>query len=135
MQVPGPNAYAHLVGTLDARPRSAVTALVGVVLVWSVVSLTLPRTDVESFVLDLAGARIGPMAVLAAIASDRPTTSLDTGRSQHPDVIPAVLSLEAGTRSALLWATWDVRVPVSSIATSRLAAGVSRRGPPPPFVV
>jgi hypothetical protein len=105
------------------------------VLVWSVVSLTLPRTDVESFVLDPAGARIGPMAVLAAIASDRPTTSLDTGRSGHPDVIPAVLSTEAGTRSALVWATWDVRVPVSSLATSRLTAGVSRRGPPSPFVV
>jgi hypothetical protein len=122
------------VETLDVRPRSAVTALVGVVLAWSVVSLTLPRTDVGSFVEDLAGARIGPMTLLVAIASDRPTAPLDAARTEHPDVIPAVLSTDAGTRTALLWAIGVLGVPVSSIATSRLAAGVSRRGPPSPFV-
>ncbi len=70
------------------------------------------------------------MTVLAAIASDRPTTSLDAGRSDHPDVIPALVSAEAGTRSALLWLIGDVRIPVASIATSRLASGLVRRGPP-----
>jgi hypothetical protein len=75
------------------------------------------------------------MTVLAVIASDRPTASLDAARSDHPDVFPANLSVEAGTRSALSWVIGDVQVPASSIATSRLAAGASRRGPPFPFVL
>jgi hypothetical protein len=125
----GPNAYPHDVEALDP-PRNAVTAFIGVVLVWSVVSLTLPRTDGKSFAQDPAGARIGPMTALVAIASDRPTTPLDARRSEHPDAIPALLSAEAGTRSALLWLIGDVRFPASLIATSRLAADVVRRGPP-----
>jgi hypothetical protein len=114
LQAAGPSAYPHHVGTLDARPRSAITALIGAFVVWSVVSLMLPRTDMRSFVQDPAGARFGPLIVLSAIASDRPTTSLD-----------------AGTRSALMWLIGDVRFPASSIAISRLAAGLVRRGPPP----
>jgi hypothetical protein len=130
LQDAGPNAYAHRVGTLDARQRSAVTALIGVVLVWSVASLVLPRTDLGSLAADPVGARIGPMSILAAIASDRPATTLDAPRSEHPDAIPAVLSAEAGTRSALQWLIGDVRFPASLIATSRLASGMGRRGPP-----
>lgn len=124
------SAYPRHVGTLDVRPRSAVTALIGVFVVWSVVSLMLPRTDMGSFTQDPAGARIGPMIVLSAIASDRPTTSLDAGRSPHPDAIPAVISAAAGTRSALLWLIGNVRFPASLIAMSRLATGLVRRGPP-----
>jgi hypothetical protein len=125
----GVNAYPQGVGTLDARPRSAVTTLIGVVLVCSVALLPLPRTDVGSFAEDPVGAILGPMSVLVAIASDWPTT-LETRRSEHPDAIPAVVSAEAGTRSALLWLFGDVRFPASSIATLRLAAVVVRRGPP-----
>jgi hypothetical protein len=118
------------VGTLEVRPRSAVVAVIAVVVVWSVASLMVPRTDVGPSASDPVGARIGPMSVLAAIASDRPTMTLDAGRSEHPDTIPAVVSAEAGTRSALLWLIGDVRFPASLIATSRLAADVVRRGPP-----
>jgi hypothetical protein len=117
------------VGTLDASPRSAVTTLIGVVLVWSVALLMLPRADLGSFAEDPVGARLGPMAVVVAIASDRPTT-LDARRSEHADAIPAIVSVEAGTRSALLWLFGDARFPASLIATSRLAAVVVRRGPP-----
>jgi hypothetical protein len=130
LQAAGSNAYAHRVGTLDARQRSAVTALIGVVLVWSVASLTLPRTDLGSLAADPVGARIGPMTMLAAIASDRPATTFGARRSEHLDAIPAVLSAEAGTRSALRWLIGDVRFPASLIAISRLASGVARRGPP-----
>jgi hypothetical protein len=130
----GVSAYPQDVGTLDARPRSAVTTLIGVILVWSVVSLTLlPRTHVGSFAEDPIGAKLGPLTVLVAIASDRPTTTLDARRSERPDAIPAVVSAEAGTRSALLSQFGDVRFPASSIATSRLAAVVVRRGPPLSF--
>jgi hypothetical protein len=130
LRAPGVNAYPQGVGTLDARPRSAVTTLIGVVLVWSIASLTLPRSDVGSFAEDPVGARLGPMTELVAITSDRPTTTLDARRSEHPDAIPAVVSAEVGTRSALLWLFGDVRFPASSIATSRLAVVVLRRGPP-----
>jgi hypothetical protein len=119
------------VGTLDARPGSAVTALSGVViLVWAVSSLMLPRNGAESLATYPVGARIEPMTVLVAMASDRPARSLDARRVEHPDAIPALLSADAGTRSALLWLIGDVRFPASLIATSRLAADVARRGPP-----
>jgi hypothetical protein len=115
---------------IDARPRSAVAALISVVLVWSIVSLTLPRTDMRSFAQDPVGAWIGPTTVLATIASDRPTPTLDARRNEHPDVIPAIVSAEADTRSALLWLIGDVRLPTSLLTTLRLAAGLVRRGPP-----
>jgi len=130
LQAAGASAYPRHMGTIDVRRRSAVTALIGVFVVWTVVSLMLPRTDVGSFAQDPAGARIGPLTVLSAIASDRPTTSVDAARSEHPDAIPAVISAAAGTRSAFLWLIGNVRYPVSLIAMSRLAAGVLRRGPP-----
>jgi hypothetical protein len=129
----GPDAYPHGVEVLDARPRNAMTVLIGILLVWSVVSLTLPRTDVDAFAQDPVGVRIGPMIALVAIASDRPTARLDARQSEHPDAIPALLWAEAGTRSALLWLIGDVRFPASLIATSRLAADVVRRGPPLSF--
>lgn len=119
-------------GTLDARSRSAVNAIIGVILVWAVASLTLPSADLRSFTLDPVGARIGPMASLDAIASDRPTTSLDVRRSDRPDVIPAVASAAAGTRAALSWVMRDVRFPTSLMATSPLRTGMARRGPPFP---
>jgi hypothetical protein len=119
------------VGTLEARSRNAVTALIGVVLVWSLASLTLPRADIGSLARGPADtAWVGSITDLAAIASDRPTTTLDARRSEHPHVIPSVLSAEAMTRSALLWLTGDVRFPASLIALSLIAAGVLRRGPP-----
>jgi hypothetical protein len=130
LQDAGANAYPRRVETLDARARSAFTALIGVVLVWAVASLTLPRTDLGSIARDPDGAWTGPITALEAIASDRPTAAFDARRSEHPDAIPAVISAEAGTRSALLWVIGDERFPPSSIATSRLADGVVRRGPP-----
>ena len=119
-----------IVGTLDARSRSAVDLIVGVLLVWAVASLTLPSADIHAFTFDPVGARIGPMAALDAIASDRPTTSLDVRRSDRLDVIPAVASAEAGTRAALMRVMRDVRFPTSLMATSPLGTGVTRRGPP-----
>lgn len=127
--------YPRRVGTLDVRSRRAITVVIGVVLVWSVASLTLPRPDAGSFTGDPFGARIVPKTTLAAIASDRPTTSLDARRSEYLDVIPAVVSTEAGTRSALLWEIGDGRVLASSIATSPLATGLVRRGPPFSFAL
>ena len=121
-----------LVGTLDARSRSAVNAIIGVLLVWAVASLMLPAADLRSFTFDPVGARIGPMASLEAIASDRPTASLDLRRSDHPVAIPAVVSADAGTRAALLSVMRDVRFPTSLMAMSPLATGVVRRGPPLP---
>jgi hypothetical protein len=120
------------VGTLDVRSRGAVNAIIGVLLVWAVASLLLPAADLRSITYDPIGARIGPMASLDAIASDRPTRSLDVRRNDHPDAIPAVVSAEADTRAALLWVTRDVRFPASLMATSPLATGVGRRGPPLP---
>ena len=119
-------------GTLNARSRSAVNAIIGVLLVWAVASLTLPSADLRSFTFDLGDARIGPMVSLDAIASDRPTTSLDLRRHDRPDAVPAVVSHEAGTRAALLWVMRDVRFPTSLMAMSPLAIGVARRGPPFP---
>ena len=121
-----------LVGTLDARSRSAVNAIIGVLLVWAVASLMLPAADLRSFTFDPVGARIGPMASLEAVASDRPTASLDLRRSDHPVAIPAVVSADAGTRAALLSVMRDVRFPTSLMAMSPLATGVVRRGPPLP---
>lgn len=129
MQTGGPNAYPRGVEAIDASPRDAVTVLIGLVLVWSVASLTLPRTDVGSFASDPEGVRIGPMTMLVAIASDRPATVL-AQLDEHPDAVPALLSAKAGTRSALLWLIGDVRFPASLIATSRIAGDVVRRGPP-----
>jgi hypothetical protein len=120
------------VGTLDVRSRGAINVIIGVLLVWAVASLTLPSADLRSFTFDPVGARIGPMTSLEAVASDRPTTSRDIRRNDRPDVIPAVLSAEAGTRAALLWVMRDVRFPMSLMATSPLAAGVTHRGPPLP---
>ena len=99
---------------------------------WAVASLVLPAADLRSITFDPVGARIGPMASLDAIASDRPTRSLDVRRNDHPDAIPAVVSAEAGTRAALLWVMRDVRFPASLMAMSPLATGVGRRGPPLP---
>ncbi len=121
-----------VVGTLDVRSRSAVNAIIGVLLVWAVASLMLPAADLRSFTFNPVGARIGPMASLEAIASDRPTTTLDLRRSDHPVAIPAVVSADAGTRAALLWVMRDVRFPTSLMAMSPLATGVARRGPPFP---
>ena len=121
-----------LVGTLDARSRSAVNAIIGVLLVWAVASLMLPAADLRSFTFDPVGARIGPMASLEAVASDRPTASLDLRRSDRPVAIPAVVSADAGTRAALLSVMRDVRFPTSLMAMSPLATGVVRRGPPLP---
>lgn len=121
-----------LVGTLDTRSRSAVNAIIGVLLVWAVASLMLPAADLRSFTFDPVGARIGPMASLEAVASDRPTASLDLRRSDHPVAIPAVVSADAGTRAALLSVMRDVRFPTSLMAMSPLATGVVRRGPPLP---
>ena len=101
-------------------------------MVWSVAWLTLSGT-VGSFAPDPVGARIGPMTMLATIASNRPTASLDARRSEHPEVVPALLLADAGTRSSLLWRIGDVSFPASSIATSRLASDVVRRGPPLSF--
>jgi len=119
-----------LVGTLDARSRNAVNAIIGVLLVWAVASLMLPAADLRSFTFDPVGARIGPMASLEAVASDRPTASLDLRRSDHPVAIPAVVSADAGTRAALLSVMRDVRFPTSLMAMSPFATGVVRRGPP-----
>ena len=119
-------------GTLDTRSRNTVSAIVGVVLVWAVASLTLPAADVRSFTVDPLGARIEPMTLLAVIASDRPTTSLDVRRSDHPEAIPANVSAEVGTRAALWWSIRDVRFPTSLMVTAPLATGLVRRGPPPP---
>jgi hypothetical protein len=102
----------------------------GVVLVWSVVALMLPRTDADRIAPDPIGARIEPMTALTAIASDRPTTTLDVRRAEHPDAIPAIVSATAGTRSALVRPNGDVRSPMTSIARARFAAQVTRRGPP-----
>jgi len=120
------------VGTLDARSRTALNAVIGVLLVWAVASLTLPSADLRSFTFDPVGARIGPMTSLEAVASDRPTASLDIRRNDRPDVIPAVASAEAVTRAALLWVIRDVRFPMSLMALSPLALGVTHRGPPQP---
>jgi hypothetical protein len=92
----------------------------------------LPAADLRSFTFDPVGARIGPMASLEAVASDRPTASLDLRRSDHPVAIPAVVSADAGTRAALLSVMRDVRFPTSLMAMSPLATGVVRRGPPLP---
>jgi hypothetical protein len=121
-----------LVGTLDARSRSAVNTIIGVLLVWAVASLMLPAADLRSFTFDPVGARIGPMASLEAVASDRPTASLDLRRSDHPVAIPAVVSAHAGTRTALQSVMRDVRFPTSLMAVSPLATGLVRRGPPFP---
>ena len=118
-------------GTLDVRSRGAVNAIIGVLLVWAVASLVLASADLRSITFDPVGARIGPMASLDAIASDRPTRSLDLRRNHHPDAIPAVVSVEAVTRAALLWVMRDVRFPASLMARSPLATGMGRRGPPP----
>ena len=104
--------------------------LIGAVLVWSVVSLMLPRTDASWIAPDPIGVRIEPMTALTAIASDRPTTTFGVPRAEHPDAIPAVVSAAAGTRSALIQPNGDVRSPTSSFARARLAARVNRRGPP-----
>jgi hypothetical protein len=121
------------VRTLDAQPRSVVIALTLVVLVWANASLALPQTDAGFSARAPVDVRIAPMTVLAAIASDRPATTPAVRRSGHPDAIPAVISVEAGTRSALMQLTDDVPLPASSIATSRLAHGLVRRGPPLSF--
>ena len=107
-----------------------MAVLTGMVVVWSVVACTLPRTDAESLQSGHVGARLDPIRALVAIASDRPTTSFDVNRSERPDVIPAVIAADAGTRSALLWVIGDVRFPASSITTSRIVDSVVRRGPP-----
>jgi len=120
------------VGTLDVRSRGAVNAIIGVLLVWAVATLFLQAADLRSISFDPVGARIGPMASLDAIASDRPTRSLDARRNHHPDAIPAVVSAQAVTRAALLWVMRDVRFPASLMAISPLATGVGRRGPPRP---
>ncbi len=119
-------------GTLDVRSRDAVNAIIGVLLVWAVATLVLPAADLRSVTFDPAGARIGPMAPLDAVASDRPTRTLDVRRDDRPDAIPAVLSAEVGTRAALLWVMRDVRFPASLMSTSPLATGVGRRAPPRP---
>jgi hypothetical protein len=110
-----------------------MAVLIGVVLMWSVVSCTLPRAGAGSSLSDPVGARLDPIGVLVAIASDRPTRSFDIKQSEHPDVIPSVIAAEAGTRSALLGEAGDVRFPPSSIATWRLIDSVVRRGPPRTF--
>ena len=117
-------------GTLDVRSRGAVNAIIGVLLVWAVASLVLPAADLRSITFDPVGARIGPMASLDAIASDRPTRSLDLRRNHHPDAIPALVSVDALTRAALLWVMRDVHFPASLMARSPLSTGVGRRGPP-----
>ena len=119
-------------GTLDVRSRSAVNAIIGVLLVWAIATMVLPTADLRTITFDPIGARIGPMASLDAIASDRPTRSLDIRRNDRSDAIPAILSAEAGTRAALLWVMRDVRFPASRMAVSPLATGVGRRGPPLP---
>ena len=119
-------------GTLDVRSRGAVNAIIGVLLVWAVATLVLPAADLRSVTFDPAGARIGPLALLDAVASDRPTKTLDVRRNDRPDAIPAVLSAEAGTRAALLWTMRDVSFPASLMSVSPLATGVGRRGPPRP---
>jgi hypothetical protein len=121
----------NIVGTLD-RSRGTVNAIIGVLLVWAVATLMLPAADLRSFTFDPVGARVGPMASLEAIASDRPTMSLDLRRSDHPVAIPALVSADAGTRAALQWVMRDVRFPTSLMAKSPLATGVARRGPPFP---
>ena len=130
MRMAGADAYPFSVEACDARPRNVGTALMGVVLVWSVVALMLPRTDADRIAPDPIGARIEPMTALTAIASDRPTTTLDVRRAEHPDAIPAIVSATAGTRSALVRPNGDVRSPMTSIARARFAAQVTRRGPP-----
>ena len=124
------NAYPHLVGTLDARSRSAVDAIIGVLLVWAVASLALPTADLRSFTFDPVGVRIGPLTLLAAIASDRPAASLDVRRDDHPEAIPAVVSAEAGTRAALSWVIRGMRFLASPMVRAPMATGLVRRGPP-----
>jgi hypothetical protein len=116
------------VEALDYRPRNATTALTGIVLVWAVASLALPGAA-SWLAPDPLGARIGPLSVLAALASDRPTT-IDARASEHSHLIPGLISAESMTRSALLRTIGDADFPTSLIATSRLAADVLRRGPP-----
>lgn len=130
LRVAGANTYAHRVETIDARPRCTVIVLISLVLVWALASFALPRIDVGAASANLVGERIGPMTDLVAIASDRPTTTIDDRRSEHLDSIPALVSAETVTRSALKWLIGDMRFPSSLIATSRLAAELVRRGPP-----
>jgi hypothetical protein len=132
LQAPAVNAYPRRVGTLEARPRSAVVALIGMVLVWSVVLLTLPRADGGSFTGSPEAARIGPLAQLAAIASDRPTTTIDAKGNARPRAIPAMVSTEAGTRAALLFVMEDLNSSASLLSTVPLGSGLVRRGPPLP---
>jgi hypothetical protein len=120
------------VGTLDVRSRDAVNAIIGLLLVWAVAALVLPAADLRSITFDPVGAGIGPMAVLDAVASDRPIRTLDVRRNDRPDAIPAILAAEAGTRAALHWIMRDVRFPASLMSGSPLATGVGRRCPPRP---
>ena len=93
----GLNAYPAFVYALEARPRNTVTVIIGLVLLWSVASLVLPDTSAGSFAPDPEGARLGPMTMLVAIASDRPATAFDARFDEHPDAVPALLSAKAGT--------------------------------------
>jgi hypothetical protein len=118
------------VGTLDARSRNAVGAIIGVLLVWTVASLALPTADMRSSAFDPIGARIGPMTLLAAIASDRPAATTDIRRSDHPEAIPAVVSADAGMWAALRWVIRSMRSPTSPMVAAPLATSSARRGPP-----
>lgn len=115
--------------TIESPSRNIATALIGIVLVWAAASLVAPGAA-SSLAPDPAGARIGPLTVYAAIAYNRPTTTLDAKASEHPHAIPGLLSADTTTRSALLRAIGDMHFPTSSIAASRLASDVLRRGPP-----
>jgi hypothetical protein len=95
----------------------------------------LPGTDLGSFAARPIGERIGPTTDLEAIASDRPTTTFDARRSEHPDTVtPAEVSAGTAIRSALRRLTGDVRSPASVIARSRFAIEMVLRGPPSSFL-
>ena len=120
-------------GTLDARPsHKAAIAVVILASVWTV-SSALPWTDPGSPVWGRVDDHIAPLAVLAAIASDRPEETVDPRRDEHHGAVPAVVSLEAVTRSALIQLIRAVSLPASLIGISRLASGLVRRGPPLSF--
>jgi hypothetical protein len=100
--------------------------------VWAV-SSALPWAAAGSPVWGLVDAHIAPMAVLVAIASDRPDAAVDPKRSEHHGAVPAVISVEAGTRSALIHLVRAASLPGSLTGISRLASDLVRRGPPLSF--
>ena len=112
------------------QPSNAAITVIILVSALAVASVTMPRTDPGSPVWDLVDDHIVPMAVLAALVWDRPDATADPRRSEHHGAVPAVISVEAGTRSALMKLIRAASFPAFLTGTSRLANGLALRGPP-----